>query len=106
LARAAHFKKIALITLAIGLPAAALVYALFPDSAPTDENSLASQYYKQQELETQKLWGGGGSMVLGITRSLQRPITYEIIIVVGSVGVALACLVLAGRAEDAGSDPE
>jgi len=58
---------------------------------------LASQYYKQNELLAQKLWGGNGSMTLELTRAFHRPSTYALILLVVSIVIALVCFYLASH---------
>lgn len=94
---AAQLKKIGLIVLLAGLAIGALIWLLFPDDNSSDDNSLLSQYYKQQEVQAQRLWGNQGSLVLEFTRSLKRPVTWSVIITVLSVIFALACFYLASR---------
>lgn len=94
---AAPLKKIGLIVLLAGVVIGALIWLLFPDETSSDDNSSLSQYYKQQEVQVQRLWGNQGSLVLEITRSLKRPGTWSVIIIVLSVIFALACFYLASR---------
>lgn len=94
-APAARLKKIGVIVLVSGFVIAALIYFIFPDTVPPDENSLDSQYYKQQEIDVQRLWGNQGSLILAFTRSLHHASTYSILIIIISIVVALACFYLA-----------
>src|SRR5690242_3314589 len=91
----AQLKKIGLIVLVSGFVVAGLIYLIWPDNAPPDENSLDSQYYKQQEIDVQRLWGNQGSLLLAFTRGLHRASTYSILIIIISTIVALACFYLA-----------
>jgi len=95
--RAAQLRKMGILILLAGLLIAGFIYAFFSDNAPTDENSLKTQYYKRDEQGAQGLWGGGGSLVLGVTRALRRPDTYSVITLVIAVVMALACFFLASR---------
>lgn len=95
--RAAQLQRAGIFILLVGLLIAGLIYAFVPDNAAPDENSLKSQYYKKEELDTQGLMGGGGSLVLGMTRALRRPGTYSLIVVVVTVLAALICFFLASR---------
>jgi hypothetical protein len=94
---AAQLKKIGLIVLLAGFAIGGIIYLLFPGDASSDDDTLMTQYYKQQELDAQRLWGNQGSLVLAFTRSLKRPRTYSVIIIVLSVIFALACFYLASH---------
>lgn len=93
----AQLKKIGLIVLLAGLAIGATIWLVFPRDTSSDDNSLLSQYYKQQEVQAQQLWGNQGSLVLEFTRSLKQPGTWAVIIIVLSVIFALACFYLASR---------
>lgn len=94
---AARLRKVGLTILLSGLLLAAFIYAFIPDNTPSDPNSLMTQYYKREETQVQNLWGNGGSLVLGITRSLKHPGTYSAIIVTISVIAALGCFYLSSH---------
>ena len=94
---AAQLKKIGLIVLVVGLAIGAMIWLLFPNDNSSDDNSMLNQYYKQQDVQAQRLWGNQGSLVLEFTRSLKRPSTWSVIIAVLSVIFALACFYLASR---------
>ncbi len=91
----AQLKKIGWIVLLSGLVVAAVIYAFGADTAPPDDNSLESQYYKREQADVQRLWGNEGSMVLGFTRMFHRASTYSVIVLIVSVAFALICFYLA-----------
>ena len=86
-----------LTALLAGLVIGAIIYLAAPAETSTDENTLMSQYYKREEADAERIWGSGGSLVLGLTRSLKRPSTYSGIVVVVSVVFALVCFYLASH---------
>jgi hypothetical protein len=88
---AAHLRKIGLLVLLAGVAIAAIIYALGPLETSSDPNSLQTQYYKNQELETQRLWGNGGSLILAVTRTLKQASTYSIIVIVISAVISAVC---------------
>ena len=94
--RADRLRKIGWLVLLSGLVIGGMIY-LYGPLETSDDNSLMSQYYKNQETEAQRLWGAQGSMILGLTRSLKRASTYSIIVIILSVLVSLACFFLANR---------
>jgi hypothetical protein len=97
---AAKLNKIGLMVLLAGLAVGGLIYALGGEDDSADENSLMSQYYKNQELATQRLWGNEGSLILGIERSLERPRTYSAIVIVGAGLFSFACFFMASHPLD------
>jgi hypothetical protein len=80
-----------------GLAIGGLIYLFGPVETSSEENSLQMEYYKNQELETQRLWGNEGSLVLEITRSLKQARTYSIIVIALSALVSFVCFYLASH---------
>jgi hypothetical protein len=74
-----------------------LIYLLGPDDASSEGDTLQTEYYKSQELETQRLWGNGGSLILEVTRSFRRASTWSILIICLSAIASLICFFAAGR---------
>jgi hypothetical protein len=101
-----RLRRMGLIILLAGLAIGAMIYFFGPAGAPTDENTLMSQYYKKEELDAQRLWGNGGSLVLGLTRSLKRASTYSVMVIVVSLIFAVACFYFASHPhQSAGENP-
>ena len=96
--QAARLRRIGLIVLLAGFVIGGVIYFIAPHEDSTDENTLTSQYYKKDELDAQRLWGRGGSLVLGLTRCLKRGSTYSVMVVVVSVIFAFVCFYWASRA--------
>ncbi|HZV33024.1 MAG TPA: hypothetical protein VFB72_00490 [Verrucomicrobiae bacterium] len=94
---AAQLKKTGLMVLLGGLAIGATIWLVFPNDTSSEDNTLLSQYYKQQEAQAQRLWGNQGSLALEVTRSLKQPGTWSVIVIVLSVMFALACFYLASR---------
>jgi len=77
-----------------------MIFAFFPDNPEADDSSLASQYYKRQEVTVQGLWGNQGSLVLGLNRIFSRPSTYSVMIIAISALVGLACFYMASHSRE------
>jgi hypothetical protein len=95
-----QLRKIGFIVLLTGLAIGGLIYLFGPVEGTSEKNTLQTEYYKNQELETQRLWGNEGSLVLEITRSLKQASTYSIIVIALSALVSFACFYLASHPHD------
>jgi hypothetical protein len=92
-----QLRKFGLIVLITGLAIGGAIYFLAPPDDSSDGNTLLSQYHKNEEVESQRLWGAEGSLVLEITRSLKRPRTYSVIVICVSAFASFSCFFLAGH---------
>ncbi len=88
---AARIRKIGLLFLFAGMVLGGLIYIFGPAEASPEDNDLLTEYYKKQDLETQKMWGNLGPVVLGVTRSFKHASTYAIIVAAMGGLAALAC---------------
>jgi hypothetical protein len=88
---AGQLRKLGWIILVSGVALGGLIYLLVPDDGSSEGDTLQSEYYKSQELETERLWGNGGSLILEVTRSFRRASTWSILIICLSAIVSLVC---------------
>ena len=88
---AARLRKTGLVILFAGIFVGGLIYAFGPLDDASEGNSLQTEYYKNQELETQRLWGSEGALVLELTRLFKRASTYSVIVITASAAFSLVC---------------
>ena len=101
---AAQLRRIGLILLMAGFAIAGMIYVFVPEDASSEENASLTEYYDKQAVAVQRMWGREGSLTLQITRSLKRPSTYAVIVIVLSTLGSFACFYLARDAYDASDE--
>jgi len=81
--------------LVVGLVAAGIVYWLGMRSAKLADDASMSGYYKAEAHQMGVMYGSEGVLMDDLSNSLKQPGTQAVLIVAGSVVVALGCFVFA-----------
>ena len=72
-----------------------MIYVFAPEDNSSEDNPWLTEYYDKQDVAVQRMWGREGSLTLELTRSLKRPSTYLVMVIVLSALGSFACFYLA-----------